>query len=75
LNLEKTHLGSADAFQTWRKATPDESQTRGSRGLPVIVDLEHAGKRHVREPGDPVNAETLIEVAAAEAKPEGKSGG
>ena len=75
MNLEKTHLGSADAFQTWRKATPDEPETRGSRGLPVIVDLVHAGKRHVREPGDPVNAETLIEVPAAEAKSEGRSRG
>jgi hypothetical protein len=35
----------------------------------------HARKRHVREPGDPVIAETLIEASAAEAKPEGMSRG
>jgi hypothetical protein len=41
----------------------------------VIKDPVHAGKRHVREPGDPVNAETLIKAPAAEAKPEGMSRG
>lgn len=41
----------------------------------MIAEPVHAGKRHVREPGDPVNADTLIEAPAAEAKPEGKSWG
>ena len=75
MDVEKTLLGSADAFKTGRKARPDEPQARGSRGLPVIFDPEHAGKRHVREPGDPESAEELNEATAAEVKPEGKSRG
>lgn len=39
------------------------------------MDPVHAGKRHVREPGDPAIADTLIEAPAAEAKPEGMSRG
>ncbi len=68
-------LGAPTPSRPVRKAKPDEPQTRGSRGLPVIWDPVHAGKRHVREPGDPVNAETLIDAPAAEAKPEGMSRG
>lgn len=68
-------LGAPTPSRPVRKAKPDESQARGSRGLPVIRDPVHAGKRHVREPGDPVVADTLNEAPAAEAKPEGKSRG
>lgn len=75
MDVEKTVLGSADTIRIWWKAMLDEPQSRGSRGLPVINEPVHAGKRHVREPGDPVIAETLIEAPAAEAKPEGMSRG
>lgn len=68
-------LGAPTPSGPVRKAKPDEPQRRGSRGLPVIAEPVHAGKRHVWEPGDPVNAETLNEAPAAEAKPEGKSRG
>ncbi len=68
-------LGAPTPSGPVRKAKPDEPLMRGSRGLPVIIDSVHAGKRHAREPGDPVNAVTPQAAAAAEAKPEGMSRG
>lgn len=75
MDVEKVLQGSADTIGVWWKATSDEPLSQGSGELLVICDPVHAGKRHVREPGDPAIAETLIEASAALAKPEGMSRG